>query len=77
MTLWDLKAKTSATVTSVSYSLSHEIISRLREMGIEGGQDIHCVRRGPFNGPVVMEVGGSIFALEKDLAQRISVQAHA
>ena len=74
MTLWDLQAMQSAEVIKLADTLSPTVLSRLIEMGLDLGQQVHCLRRGPFNGPVVLELGGSVFALEKSLAQAILVR---
>lgn len=73
LTLWQLPVKTSATVVNLSASLSEHVLARLHEMGVEIGREISCIRRGPFNGPIVLEMGGSVFALEKELAAQINI----
>ncbi|GGF76858.1 FeoA family protein [Alteromonas lipolytica] len=73
MTLWELGKSKSATVTQVDTSLDQQIIARLSEMGLSQGRSVQCVRRGPLGGPMVMQLGGSVFAIEHDLASRIQI----
>lgn len=73
MTLWELGKSKSATVTQIDASLDQQIVARLGEMGLSNGRNVHCVRRGPLGGPMVMQLGGSIFAIENDLASRIQI----
>ncbi len=74
MTLWDLTKQQSAIVTSVDSLLNEKVLSRLHEMGVEAGRELSCVRRGPMGGPIVMQIGGSIFAFEQGLASQINVK---
>ena len=74
MTLWDLNKNQNAVVTSVEENLSATLNQRLQEMGLCSGQSVQCLQRGPFNGPLVVQLGGTAFAVEQALAQRILVQ---
>ena len=73
MTLWELGKSKSATVTQIDTSLDQQIIARLSEMGLSAGRSVQCVRRGPLGGPMVMQLGGSVFAMEQNLATRIQI----
>ncbi|MEC9262703.1 MAG: FeoA family protein [Pseudomonadota bacterium] len=73
MTLWELGKSKSARVTQIDASLDQQIIARLSEMGLSTGRDVQCIRRGPLGGPMVMQLGGSVFAMEHDLATRIQI----
>lgn len=77
MTLWDLPSNKTATVTSVSSQLDTHVVDRLREMGIDCGQTLVCVRRGPIGGSLVLQLGGSIFAIDRELAGQISISVSA
>ncbi len=74
MTLWDLPKKQLATVTGIAEDVTENVKLRLLEMGVEEGRDVQCVRRGPLNGPIVMQLGGCVFALEEAIAQKISIR---
>lgn len=73
MTLWELGKSKSATVTKFDASIDNKIVARLNEMGLSTGRSIHCIRRGPLGGPMVMQLGGSVFAIEQDLATSIKI----
>ena len=76
MTLWDLPSKQHATIKSVQDDLCVNVKERLSEMGVENGRQIQCVRKGPLGGPIVMQLGGSVFAIEESLAAKIEVVLH-
>lgn len=75
MTLWEAPSKLSALIATVDQDLSPLVAARLREMGIDPGQSIHCLRRGPFNGAMVVQVGDCIYSLEASIARQITIQA--
>lgn len=74
MTLWDLPSKQQAIIKSVKQNLCANVQERLSEMGVLNGRDVQCVRKGPMGGPIVMQLGGSIFAIEQSLADQIEVE---
>lgn len=74
MTLWDLPSKQQAIIKSVKQNLCANVQERLSEMGILNGRDVQCVRKGPLGGPIVMQLGGSVFAIEQNLADQIEVE---
>ena len=74
MTLWDLPSKQQAIIKSVKQNLCANVQERLSEMGILKGRDVQCVRKGPLGGPIVMQLGGSVFAIEQNLADQIEVE---
>lgn len=74
MTLWELPSKHLATIQSIQHDLAETVVERLCEMGLEIGRHVMCVRKGPLGGPIVMQLGGSVFAIEQDLASKVTVQ---
>ncbi|MCW8091117.1 FeoA family protein [Alteromonas sp. ASW11-130] len=74
MTLWDLSTGDLATVSGIAEDVADNVKLRLVEMGIQKGRDLKCVRRGPFNGPIVLQLGGSVFALEQDIAKKVGIR---
>ncbi len=74
MTLWDLPKKQLATVTGIAEDVAENVKQRLLEMGVQEGRDVQCIRRGPLNGPIIMQLGGSVFALEQAIAAKISIR---
>ena len=73
MTLWDLRKNQHALITSMSSSINDEVIHRLHEMGLDIDNPVLCVKRGPMGGPIVIQLGDSVFAIEHNLASNISV----
>ena len=74
MTLWDLPSKQQALIIAVKESLCVNVKERLSEMGVQNGREVQCVRKGPLGGPIVMQLGGSVFAIEENLAAQIEVE---
>lgn len=75
MTLWEAPAKFAASVAGIEANTSPLVVGRLREMGIDQGQSILCLRRGPFNGAMVVQVGDCVYSFERNIAQQIQIQA--
>ncbi len=74
MTLWDLPSKQLATIKAIRSDIRENVKERLSEMGLEDGRDVQCIRKGPLGGPIVMQLGGSVFAIEQELASKIEVE---
>jgi Fe2+ transport system protein FeoA len=45
----------------------------LQEMGLEPGQLLECFGRGPFNGPMVVQIQDCVYTLEQHIAQQILI----
>ncbi|MBU2880845.1 ferrous iron transport protein A [Psychrosphaera sp. B3R10] len=71
MTLWDLTKNSLSTISHLSPTLEEALLVRLMEMGFETNQSITCLRRTPFSGPIVVQLGDSVFSLEQELAQHV------
>lgn len=52
----------------------HGVALRLRRLGLRPGAVVRTVGRGPWRGPVLLEVDGCRVALGRGLARRILVQ---
>lgn len=74
MTLWDLKKSQIAVITGLDLALNQKVSERLDEMGFAAEQEVTCFRHGPLNGPTVVYLGGSAFALEQDIAKSVFVR---
>ncbi len=72
-TLWDLKANQSAVVDTIDTQLTTSVISRLEEMGFSEGQGVLCIRRSPFKGPLVVQIGDCVYSLEQSVADKINL----
>lgn len=75
MTLWQVKAKQHAEIAGLDLMLNPAVASRLQEMGFIAGQLIQCLRRAPLNGPLVLQIGDSVFSVEQKVAERVKVLA--
>lgn len=75
MTLWDAPARLAARIASIDTGIGPLVAGRLREMGIDSGESVLCLRRGPFNGAMVVQVGDCIYSLEQKIARKILIQA--
>ncbi len=47
---------------------------RLAELGFVAGAEVRCVRRVPFGGPSLYQVGGCVLSVEPRLVQRIETE---
>ena len=71
MTLWDLPKKTNGKISHISDHLEAGVVDRLKEMGFDIDCDVFCLRRGPFAGPIIIQLGDSVISLEEDIANKI------
>ncbi|WP_100644428.1 FeoA family protein [Alteromonas facilis] len=76
MTVWDLTKKSSAQIRGVNASASPSLAQRLAEMGFVEGQVVKCMKRTPFNGPLVIQVQDCVYSVDKSLAQQIEIAPH-
>lgn len=73
MTLWDMPKNSKATVTGLNAELLSDLQLRLNEMGFMPGEMLTCIKRSPFNGPLVIQIQDCVYSLEKQLAMHITV----
>ncbi|MFT5925118.1 MAG: ferrous iron transport protein A [Paraglaciecola sp.] len=73
MTLWEIRNKQSVLIDSLDPNLMPAVFERLNEMGFAAGQSILCLRRSPLKGPLVLQVGDSVYSLEQSIANRINI----
>ena len=74
MSLWMLKERENCFVTTFDTCLKEGHATRLREIGIEEGESVRCLKTLPFGGPKVFQIRDSVFSLEKAVAHRIFIQ---
>lgn len=73
-TLWDAPKKAPISVVALLNGLNPLVVNRLREMGMEPGQSLLSLGRGPFNGPMVVQIQDCVYTLEQQVAQQILIQ---
>lgn len=73
MTLWDAAKGQTVRVTALDLNLNQLVSSRLREMGLDEGQSVLCLRRGPFNGPLVVAIADCVYSLEQTIARQVHI----
>jgi len=72
-TLWDLTPNQQARVKSIRIECSELFKGRLCDLGFYPGEFIVCLRRTPFGGPRVYQVGANVFSLAEDIANSVLV----
>jgi ferrous iron transport protein A len=60
-------------VTGLNTELLSDLQLRLNEMGFMPGEMLTCIRRSPFNGPLVIQIQDCVYSVEKQLAMNITV----
>lgn len=74
MTLWDACGGQTVMVTSLDPAIDLSVSSRLREMGLDSGDPVLCLRRGPFQGTLVVSIADCVYSLEQHIARKIQVK---
>jgi len=74
LTLWDAPNGVAVTISGLDQHLNQLVLNRLSEMGLDQGQTVLCLRRGPFNGPVVVAIADCVYSLEQQIASHIYIQ---
>ena len=74
LTLWDAPKGVSVTIRGLKPDLHQLVLNRLREMGLDQGQSVFCLRRSPFNGPVVVAIADCVYSLEQNIARHIYIE---
>lgn len=73
MTLWDMPKSSIALVEKLDDKLANTLKTRLSEMGFIPGEKLRCMKRSPFNGPLVVQIQDCIYSLDQQLANSINV----
>lgn len=74
LTLWDAPKGASVKILGLKSDLHQLILNRLNEMRLEQGQTVLCLRRSPFNGPVVVAIADCVYSLEQTIASDIFIE---
>ena len=77
MTLVDFQPGQTGIVRAVHATHPEDAVARrLGELGFVAGEPVRLVTRGPFGGdPVLVQVGGTRFALRRAEAARVAVES--
>ena len=73
MNLWNLSAQNSAQIQGFDDSLTLAQKTRLQDLGFVVGENVLCVRQLPFSSPRVYQVQSAVYAVEKELAEKVIV----
>jgi Fe2+ transport system protein FeoA len=71
--LWNLSPARQARVKTIIDTCPELFKSRLGDLGFYPGERIICLRKTPFGGPRVYQVGHSVFALAQDIASFVLI----
>lgn len=74
-TLWDSQPGEQVTVARLDNSLQDVVVNRLSDIGIEQDAVLLCLRRSPFDGPLVVLVADCVYTLDQQIASCIYLQA--
>lgn len=75
LTLWQLQPNKSAEIIAWDDRVPFSYTQRIQELGFVVGEQVRCIRTSLFGGPRVYQVGGSVYSLEKAIANGIRVKA--
>lgn len=70
-TLWDTRPGDDVIVEAVDAGLPDTVRLRLRDIGIAPAAILHCLRRAPFGGPLVVLVADCVYTLDQQIASQI------
>ncbi|MBY0385719.1 ferrous iron transport protein A [bacterium] len=75
MNMWQLPINQKAKIKDFAEDLSSQEKTRLEDLGFRLDEQVLCLRRMPFGGPTVFQTQFTVYALEKDLAQKVFVES--
>ena len=73
MFIADLAPGVAATVSGFATHAASETVTRFRALGFVIGTAIEVERKLPFDGPIVVRLGGAAFAIEPEAARQVTV----
>lgn len=74
MSLWTLEEKEEGQVELFDPDLKINHITRLREIGLEEGERVVCLKVLPFGGPRIFQMRDGVFSLEGSLGRKVFVR---
>ncbi len=73
MTLWELKPNQACKINSASLADEGTLL-KIKDLGVRHNETVTCLQWIPFGGPRLYHLQNGIFAIEKTVAQHISVE---
>ncbi|TDJ09384.1 MAG: ferrous iron transport protein A [Deltaproteobacteria bacterium] len=71
--LWELKEKSQAIIEDLGEKIPAKFQLRLGELGLLKSQPITCLKKTPFNGPILYQVGDGVISLAREVAENIYI----
>ncbi|RLA63778.1 MAG: ferrous iron transport protein A [Epsilonproteobacteria bacterium] len=71
--LWELKEKSHAIIEGLGEKIPKDFQLRLGELGLLKSGSITCLKKTPFNGPTLYQVGDSVISLAQEVAENIYI----
>lgn len=68
------EAQAGASIRILKFDTGHGLAAKLRQLGLAPGELAKVLRRAPFRGPVMLQIGGREIALGRSIAQKILVE---
>ena len=72
--LWELKEKSQAIIEDLGDKIPSGFQLRLGELGLIKSGPIICLKKTPFNGPILYQVGDSVISLAREVAENIYIK---
>ena len=72
--LWSLKAGDQCRITGFDSTLADSYRIRLMELGFHPGETVACLQAPAFGAPKVFRVANTVFSLDDEVADHISVE---
>lgn len=73
--MWQLPMNQKAKIKSFADDLTFQEKTRLEDLGFRAEEQVTCLRRLPLGGPAIFQTQFTVYALEKDLAEKIFVES--
>ena len=74
ISLWSLRAGDRGRITGFDASLTESYRIRLMELGFHPGETVACLQSPAFGAPRVYRVANTVFSLDDEVADHISVE---
>ncbi len=72
--LWSLRAGERCQITGFDDALADNYRIRLMELGFHPGETVHCLQTPALGAPKVFRVANTVFSLDDEVADHISVE---